>query len=105
MTHSKEVERIVRPIVEGQIRGFLKEHPQIAEAVNWYKPRPNDKAQTFINSLSKRIVRDLTCGTTTARLAVALVEKQAATLQGSLVERRTADEGASLGTWAERGAP
>lgn len=65
------LERIIRPIVEGQIRGFLKEHPGIAEAVDWYKPR-DDKATTFVNSLSKRIVRDLTCGTTTARLTEAL---------------------------------
>lgn len=68
-----ELERIIRPIVEGQIRGFLKEHPVIVEAVDWYKPR-TDKAQTFVNSLAKRIVRDLTCGTTAARLAAALLE-------------------------------
>lgn len=65
------LERVIRPIVEGQIRGFLKEHPVIVAAVDWYKPR-DDKATTFINSLSKRIVRDLTCGTTTARLREAL---------------------------------
>ena len=68
-----ELERIIRPIVEGQIRGFLKEHPKVVDAVNWYRKR-DDKAQTFINSLSKRIVRDLTCSRTTARLAAALLE-------------------------------
>lgn len=67
-----ELEKIIRPIVEGQIRGFLKEHPRIVEAVDWYKPR-KDKAQTFVNSLAKRIVRDLTCGTSAARLAAALL--------------------------------
>ncbi len=56
---SDELERVIRPIVEGQIRGFLKEHPVIVEAVDWYRPR-DDKAVTFINSLAKRIVRDLT---------------------------------------------
>jgi hypothetical protein len=70
---SKALEKVIRPIVEGQIRGFLKEHPKIVEVVDWYKPR-KDKAQTLINSLSKRIVRDLTCGTSTARLAAALLE-------------------------------
>jgi hypothetical protein len=68
-------ERIIRPIVEGQIRGFLKEHPAIVDAVDWYIPR-SDKAQTFVNSLSKRIVRDLTCGINAARLAAALLESR-----------------------------
>lgn len=66
-------ERIVARIVEGQIRGFLKEHPALLKAVDWYKPR-KDKTTTFANSLSKRIVRDLTCGTTAARLRAALLE-------------------------------
>jgi hypothetical protein len=67
------LEKVIRPIVEGQIRGFLKEHPRVLEGVDWYKPR-QDKATTFTNSLSKRIVRDLTCGTSAARLAKALME-------------------------------
>lgn len=28
------MERVVRPIVEGQIRGFLKEHPAVVAAVD-----------------------------------------------------------------------
>ena len=68
-----DLEKIIRPIVEGQIRGFIKEHPEVVSSVDWYKPRA-DKATTFVNSLSKRIVRDLTCGTTTARLKTALLE-------------------------------
>lgn len=68
-----EFERHVRAIVAGQIKGFLKEHPSIVEAVDWYKPR-TDKETTFINSLSKRIVRDLVCPTSRARLAKALLE-------------------------------
>lgn len=67
------IEKIIRPIVEGQIRGFIKEHPVIVEAVDWFKPR-DDKSVTFINSLAKRIVRDLTCPTVRARLATALLE-------------------------------
>lgn len=66
-----ELEKIIRPIVEGQIRGFIKEHPSVLDGVDWYKPR-DEKATTFVNSLSKRIVRDLTCGTSAARLAKAL---------------------------------
>ena len=68
------LEKIIRPIVEGQIRGFLKEHPEILDRVNWFKPRAHDRATTFTNSLAKRIVRDLVCATTRARLETALLE-------------------------------
>jgi len=84
------LEKIVRPIVEGQIRGFLKEHPEILDRVNWYKPRQHDKATTFTNSLAKRIVRDLVCDATRARLETALLE--------TLPERAN---GSDLGTCAE----
>ena len=66
-----DLEKVIRPIVEGQIRGFLKEHPNLIKAVDWYKPR-RDKETTFTNSLAKRIVRDLVCPTVRARLAKAL---------------------------------
>lgn len=67
------LERIIRPIVEGQIRGFLAEHPSVAEAVDWYKPRKS-KSDTFTNSLSKRIVRDLVCANSKARIKAAVLE-------------------------------
>lgn len=89
------LEKIIRPIVEGQIRGFLKEHLPIVEAVDWYKPRA-DKAQTLINSLSKRIVRDLVCQTTRARLAAALLEPCTETRPCSLVEPVTAAKASHL---------
>lgn len=69
-------EKIVRPIVEGQIRGFLLEHPAIIEAVDWYKPR-KDKSVTFTNSLAKRIVRDLISAHSQARIRAALLESLA----------------------------
>lgn len=91
------LEKIIRPIVEGQIRGFLKEHPPIVEAVDWYKPR-RDKAVTFTNSLSKRIVRDLTCPTVRARLEVALLGFVTETpLKSSVASHSSADGGGSLG--------
>lgn len=71
MTNEDPLGKIIRPIVEGQIRGFLKEHPGIIGAVDWYKPR-KDKGETFVNSLSKRIVRDLISGDTRVRLVRAL---------------------------------
>jgi hypothetical protein len=94
---SEALEKIIRPIVEGQIRGFLKEHPALIEAVDWYKPR-TDKATTFVNSLSKRIVRDLVCGTSSARMMEALLEWRAAAPQKSAVEVLAAADGGWRGT-------
>jgi hypothetical protein len=73
---SVALEKIIRPIVEGQIRGFLKEHPSIVAAVDWYKPATTREAKSkvLLNSLAKRIIRDLTCGTNAARLETALLE-------------------------------
>jgi hypothetical protein len=67
------LEKIIRPIVEGQIRGFINEHPSILVSVDWYKPR-HDRATTLTNSLSKRIIRDLVCPTVRARMMAALLE-------------------------------
>ena len=92
-----KLEKIVRPIVEGQIRGFLKEHPVIVEAVDWY-PSRKDKTQTFINSLSKRIVRDLTCPMVRARLAEALLETATEAPKNLTVEMGSCGQTGSLGT-------
>lgn len=76
------IEKIIRPIVEGQVRGFAKEHPALVEAVDWYNKTDRDgrrlksKQDTFVDSLAKRIVRDLTCGRNSARLAAALLERR-----------------------------
>lgn len=96
------LERIIRPIVEGQIRGFTKEHPEVVEAVNWYKRR-QDKAQTFVNSLAKRIVRDLLSPTARARLAAALLERKPDATPDSSVASNCG-EGGPLGLMAERAA-
>lgn len=79
------LEKIIRPIVEGQIRGFIKEHPSILKGVDWYKPR-TDKEKTLINSMAKRIVRDLVCGMTSARLEAVFVAPPTATQPISAVE-------------------
>ena len=92
---NREVERIVRPIVEGQIRGFLIEHPSILKGVDWYKPR-TDKARTLTNSLAKRIVRDLACGTTSCRLAAALLTVGNGERPHSTVEVQPAEKAPGL---------
>ena len=83
------LEKVVRPIVEAQIRGFLKEHPEILDRVNWFKPRQHDKATTFTNSLAKRIVRDLVCDATRARLEAALLENSPERANGGDLGRAT----------------
>lgn len=71
---SEKLARIIRPIVEGQIRGFCKEHPGVLNAVDWYKGKKGDKTTTFVNSISKRIVRDLLCKETVDRIEDAFFE-------------------------------
>lgn len=67
MTKQEQLEKIIRPIVEGQIRDLIKGHPSILDGVDWYKQR-EDKSITLTNSLAKRIVCDLTCDNTIARI-------------------------------------
>jgi hypothetical protein len=97
-----DLEKIIRPIVEGQIRGFLKEHPNIVEAVDWYRVPGRDKAQTFIGSLSKRIVRDLTCGRTSARLAAAFLALRSEASPELTMEAVSCGNGGALGSIPER---
>lgn len=99
---SAALEKIIRPIVEGQIRGFLKEHHSLVDAVDWYQPR-KDKATTFTNSLSKRIVRDLLCVQSLVRMKTALLECSAGTSLNSAVEVCSCGERAPLGNITERG--
>lgn len=80
-----QLEKIIRPIVEGQIRSFTFDHPEVIEVVKWFKPR-SDKRVTFVNSLAKRIVRDLLCPTTRARLVEALADNLGGESKDALVE-------------------
>lgn len=95
-----QVEKIIRRTVEGQIRGFLKEHPVIVEAVDWYRPR-KDKSITFTNSLAKRIVRDLTCPISRARLAMAFAGTVSGASSQSTVAGTNCGDGGRLGIPAE----
>lgn len=82
---NEALDRIIRPIVEGQIRGFIAEHPNILIGVDWYKTPDRDRAKTLCGSLTKRIVRDLTCGSTSARLEAALLALESGALPISTV--------------------
>lgn len=69
------LERIIRPVVEGQLRSFVTDHPEVLAAVRWYRPRGRtvDPTTTFVNSISKRITRDLISDANRARLRNALL--------------------------------
>lgn len=71
---SDPLEAVIRPIVEGQVRSFIADHPNILTGVDWYKPRPGEqgRAQTLTGSISKRILRDLLCSETRVRLEAAI---------------------------------
>jgi hypothetical protein len=96
------LEKVIQPIVEGQIRGFIKEHPSILDGVDWYKRRPN-KAVTLTNSLAKRIVRDLLCPTTRARLVTALLEGSTGELSSDVAGIRLGASPPALEHVAETG--
>lgn len=56
-----EYEKLIRRVVDGQIKSFLNDHPEIAEARQG-KLRPGvTKAEALKDSIAKRIVNDL-CG-------------------------------------------
>ena len=70
------VEKIVRPIVQGQIRSFLNDHPEITGGCTRHVAVGKAAPDWIVDSLAKRIVRDLACGNTVARLEAALLEFQ-----------------------------
>jgi len=96
---SDKLARIIRPIVEGQIRGFCKEHPGVLNAVDWYKGKKSDKTTTFVNSISKRIVRDLLCKANVDRIEDAFFEIWEK--ENPVVEALTATAGDVVGTSAD----
>lgn len=68
------LEGVIKPIVEGQIRSYLNDHPEIAEAYSG-KRRPGlTKREAIVNSMAKRISNDLLCAETRVRLVTALLE-------------------------------
>ena len=65
---------VIKPIVEGQIRSYLSDHPEIAEAYSAKRPEWKSKTQALTDSLAKRIVRDLLCAETRVRLVGAILQ-------------------------------
>lgn len=63
------VSRVVAPIVEGQVRSFINDHPEMIT------PTRDTSYEQIILSLSKRIINDLLCANNRARLSAALVSR------------------------------
>jgi hypothetical protein len=97
------LEKVIRPIVEGQLRGFVKEHPEVLDGVTWYKGDRHDKVTAFVNSIAKRINRDLLCPTSRARMAAALLQSHRDKPSLSAVALVTAAGQPALGVISERG--
>ena len=89
--------KIVRPIVEGQIRSFLHDHPVIAEAVDW-RFSQSDKVEALVASIGKRINRDLLSDHTRQRIEAVIASCRD---DGKDVEAQTASEDHQLEVLAE----
>ena len=98
----RDLAKIISPIVEGQIRSFLHDHPEVADAWTGRLSPGKTKVMAVKDSLAKRIVRDLLCDGTVARLRTALVEVVTAVPLGGDVEGATAflQAGLELSSWA-----
>jgi hypothetical protein len=105
MKYADKLEQVIRPIVEGQLRGFIKEHPEILAGVTWYKGAKHDPSTTFVNSIAKRITRDLLCPSSRARMAAALLQGCSDKPSFSAVAPDPAAERAPIAIISDRRAP
>jgi len=71
---SDPLEAVLRPIVEGQVRSFFNDHPEIARApAGSYRGQPR-AVRDWHGSIVKRIMQDLLCAETRVRLEAALLQ-------------------------------
>lgn len=85
--------KIIRPIVEGQIRSFIHSHPNIITGVDWRYSQATP-AEALVASIAKRISRELLSDQTRVRLSAAM---GSGTSDGQPVaECLTATEGVEL---------
>lgn len=73
MSQRDPLEAVIRPIVEGQLRSFVRDHPEVVPAVNWYNKEGRNPVDSFVGSIAKRIINDLLCEETRVRLMQAMV--------------------------------
>lgn len=70
----KTFDEIVRAVVEGQVSSFINDHPEVLDTgtTTWKTPRNKTRKAQIKDSIAKRIVRDLTCPDTKAKLILSL---------------------------------
>jgi hypothetical protein len=66
-----DLAKIIRPIVEGQIRSFIHSHPNIVKGVDW-RFSQDTREEALVASIAKRVNRDLLSEQTRLRLAAVL---------------------------------
>jgi hypothetical protein len=71
---SSRFERLIRRVVEGQARSFVHDHPEILDTgtTTWKTPSWKTREQQLVDSIAKRIILDLTCADTKAKLIASL---------------------------------
>lgn len=67
-------EQLVRRIVEGQVKSFINDHPEILDTgtTSWKTPKGKARRDQLTDSIAKRVILDLTCEQTKAKLTKAL---------------------------------
>ena len=70
-----DLERVIRPIVEGQIKSFLNDYPAIAKLKAGKRFGKEVTIGDHASSIAKRIVRDLLCEQTRVRLEAAILQR------------------------------
>lgn len=88
--------KIIRPIVEGQLRSFLHDHPEVAGGWTGKLAEGKTNADAVKDSAAKRIVRDLLSESCIVRLRAALLEGSTGAQPGDVVEVATAASAADL---------
>lgn len=73
---SAEWDKMIRRRVEGQIRSFLNDHPEILDTgtTTWKCPPNKTRNQQLMDSIAKRVVLELICPDTKKKLMDALKE-------------------------------
>lgn len=89
--------KIIAGIVEGQVKNFIDGHPDILNCVLWFK-KSQDRKKTLTNSISKRIISDLTSEDTMNKIRIALVDGLLPEQQGTESSLGTVTEAAPVPT-------
>ena len=71
---TQKFDALVRRVVEGQVKSFINDHPEVITTgvATWKTPPGKTRQAQLMDSIAKRVILDLTCEQTKAKLAEAL---------------------------------